>query len=102
MQAATRNETGVTTGKSVATEQQKGRVVRPSGLPNCWGEQSPLPALTHWRCDMSRETPKDDPRKQTDPETFKQTEKPWEGNPEKEQPQGSKHDLEKWHNTETH
>ena len=51
---------------------------------------------------MSRETPKDDPRKQTDPETFKQTEKPWEGNPEKEQPQGSKHDLEKWQGTQTH
>jgi len=51
---------------------------------------------------MSRETPKDDPRKQTDPKTFKQTEKPWEGNPEKEQPQGSKHDLETWQKSETH
>lgn len=45
---------------------------------------------------MSKESPKDDPRKESDPETFKQTEEPWKGNPEKEQPQGSKHDLEKW------
>ena len=51
---------------------------------------------------MSKETPKDDPRKKTDPETFKQTEEPWKGNPEKEQPQGSKHDLEKWNRTSTH
>jgi hypothetical protein len=51
---------------------------------------------------MSKETPKDDPRKETDPDTFKQTDKPWKGNPETEQPQGSKHDLEKWHRTNTH
>ena len=51
---------------------------------------------------MTRETPKDDPRQRTDEPTFKQTEKPWEGNPEKEQPQGSKHDLEKWQRTHTH
>jgi hypothetical protein len=51
---------------------------------------------------VSKETPKDDPRNKTDPETFKQTEEPWKGNPEKEQPQGSKHDLEKWNRTSTH
>lgn len=51
---------------------------------------------------MSRETPKDDPRKETDPQTFKQTDKPWKENPEPDQPQGSKHDLKTWHKTETH
>jgi hypothetical protein len=52
---------------------------------------------------VSKETPKEDLRTETtDPDTFKQTEKPWKGNPEKEQPQGAKHDLEKWHRTNTH
>jgi hypothetical protein len=51
---------------------------------------------------MSKETPKDGSEKKSDPESFKQTDKPWKGNPEKEQPQGLKHDLEKWHRTETH
>ena len=32
-----------------------------------------------------RETPLDDPRQQTDLATHKQTEKPWKGNPEKDQ-----------------
>jgi hypothetical protein len=32
-----------------------------------------------------RETPRDDPRKQTDWPTHRQTEKPWKGNPEKDQ-----------------
>ena len=34
---------------------------------------------------MSRETPKDDPRQGTDTGSPKQTDKPWKGNPEKEQ-----------------
>lgn len=57
---------------------------------------------------MSKETPKDDPGKKddphkaTDPESSKQTDEPWKGNPEKDQPQGLKHDLEKWHRTQTH
>ena len=51
---------------------------------------------------MSKETPKDDPRKKTDPETFKQTDEPWKGNPEKEQAPRSKPDLEKWQRTNTH
>jgi hypothetical protein len=51
---------------------------------------------------VSKEIPNDDPRKKTDADTFKQTEQPSKGNPEKEQPQGSKHDLEKWNRTNTH
>ena len=34
---------------------------------------------------MSKETPKDDPRHNTDQGSRKQTDKPWKGNPEKEQ-----------------
>jgi hypothetical protein len=35
--------------------------------------------------------------------SHKQTDKPWKGNPEKEQQSGaSKPDLEKWHETNTH
>jgi hypothetical protein len=33
--AEPKDETGVTTGKSVAAEQQRGHTVRPAGLPNC-------------------------------------------------------------------
>jgi hypothetical protein len=51
---------------------------------------------------MDREKPTDDPRKKTDPETFKQTDEPWKGNVEKDQPKGKKHDLEKWKDSETH
>ena len=51
---------------------------------------------------MSKQTPKDDPDKKADPKSVKQTDEPWKGNPEKDQPQGSKHDLEKWHRTKTH
>ena len=48
---------------------------------------------------MSKEKPTDDPRQQTD----WQTDKPWKGNPEKEQRSGaSKPNLEKWHETNTH
>ena len=44
---------------------------------------------------MSKETPQDDPRKQTD--------KPWQGNPEKDQKPGdTRPDLEKWRNSDTH
>lgn len=46
---------------------------------------------------MSKETPLDDPREQTDWGSHKQTDKPWKGNPEKEQRPGRpKPDLEKW------
>ena len=52
---------------------------------------------------MSQETPKDDPRKQADQATHKQTDKPWKGNPEKEQRNdGAKIDLEKWQKSGTH
>jgi hypothetical protein len=52
---------------------------------------------------MSKETPQDDPRQQTDWGSHKQTDKPWKGNPEKEQrPGGTKPDLEKWHESNTH
>jgi hypothetical protein len=52
---------------------------------------------------MSKETPKDDPRQQTDKGSIKQTEEPWKGNPEKEQRSGTKKsDLERWQRSDTH
>jgi hypothetical protein len=52
---------------------------------------------------MSKETSQDDPRQQTDWGSTKQTDKPWKGNPEKEQgSDGPKPDLEKWQGTKTH
>jgi hypothetical protein len=52
---------------------------------------------------MSKETPKDDPRKQTDQGSLKQTDKPWKGLPEKEQRSHlSEDDLERWQRTNTH
>jgi hypothetical protein len=52
---------------------------------------------------MSKETPKDDPHEQTDKKSFKQTDKPWDGNPEKEQRSHvQKDDLERWHESNTH
>jgi hypothetical protein len=51
---------------------------------------------------MSKETPKDDPRQQTDWKNTKQTDKPWKGPTEKEQRNESAPDLEKWHETNTH
>jgi len=38
-----------------------------------------------WRKLVSKETPLDDPRQQTDQGSHSQTDKPWKGNPEKEQ-----------------
>jgi len=52
---------------------------------------------------MSKETPKDDPRQQTDKGSLKQTDEPWKGNPEKEQRSGAKKsDLERWQRSDTH
>jgi hypothetical protein len=53
---------------------------------------------------MSKETPKDDPRQQTDWKNTKQSDQPWKGATEKEQldPNRPKPDLEKWHDTSTH
>lgn len=54
---------------------------------------------------MSKETPKDDPRAQTDWKPYKGTDKPWEKPGQASQepdPEESKHDLEKWHRTQTH
>ena len=52
---------------------------------------------------MSKETPADDPRQKTDKGSLKQTEKPWKGNPEKEQRNDdTRIDLEKWQKTSTH
>ena len=46
---------------------------------------------------MSKETSKTDPRDRSDGGSHKQTDKPWEGNPEKEQRNSDdKIDLEKW------
>jgi hypothetical protein len=68
--------------------------------------QEPNPALAASNSggvQMSKEKPTDDPRQQTDWGSHKQTDKPWKGNPEKEQrPGSSKPDLEKWHETDTH
>ncbi|MGM4961602.1 hypothetical protein ACT4MK_01330 (plasmid) [Bradyrhizobium barranii] len=51
---------------------------------------------------MSKETPKDDPRQQAEEATRKQTDKPWKGNPEKEQRNEADLDLENWQKTNTH
>jgi hypothetical protein len=53
---------------------------------------------------MSKETPQDDPRQQTDWNNTKQTDEPWKGATEKDQldPNRPKPDLEKWHDTNTH
>jgi hypothetical protein len=52
---------------------------------------------------MSKETPKDGPRQQSDWATSKQTDKPWERNPEKEQRSGTKKsDPDQWQETNTH
>ena len=52
---------------------------------------------------MSKETPKDDPRQRADQRSHSQTDKPWKGNPEKEQRSGTrKSDPDKWQETNTH
>ena len=52
---------------------------------------------------MSKETPKDEPRRQTDGGSHSQTSKPWKGNPEKEQRNDDAElDLEKWQTSDTH
>ena len=52
---------------------------------------------------ISKETPLDDPRQQTDWKTTKQTDKPWAANPEKEQrPGGPPPNLEAWQRSDTH
>jgi hypothetical protein len=51
---------------------------------------------------MNKEMPKDDPRQQSDWNSAKQTEKPWKGNPEKEQRSGTtKSDPDRWQETNT-
>lgn len=52
---------------------------------------------------MSKETPKDDPREQSDWGSAKQTDKPWKGVPEKDQfdRDRAKPDLEKWDKSST-
>jgi hypothetical protein len=52
---------------------------------------------------MSKETPNEDPRQNTDKGSLKQTDKPWKGNPEKEQRRsGPPPDLEEWQKSKTH
>src|SRR4051794_28536021 len=62
-----------------------------------------LPLLI-WRTAMNKETPQDDPRKQTDRGSHRQTSEPWQGNPEKDQKPagGARPDLEKWQQSNTH
>jgi hypothetical protein len=51
---------------------------------------------------MTKEAP-EDPRQRTDKDTFRQTDKPWKGNPEKEQrSQAEEIDLETWQRSGTH
>ena len=52
---------------------------------------------------MSKESPTDDPRRQTDWGSHSQTHEPWKGNPEKEQRSGTKKsDPDKRQETNTH
>jgi hypothetical protein len=58
---------------------------------------SSLSFMKSRRYPMSKETPKDDPRQQSDHSSHKQTGKPWKSNPEKEQRNDdAKIDLERW------
>ena len=52
----------------------------------------------------SNETSLDDPQNADGESTSKQTDKPWDGNPEKDQfaKDRPKPDLEKWNETKTH
>lgn len=43
---------------------------------------------------MTLRNPHADPRQRTDPPTFKQTEEPWKGNPEREQPPSAQRDRD--------
>ena len=54
--------------------------------------------------DDPRETPLDDPRQQTDTPTHKQIDRPWQGNPEKDQLPKDRPpiDLEEWQESLTH
>jgi hypothetical protein len=50
-----------------------------------------------------REAPNVDPRQQSDWKTTKQTDQPWQGNPEKDQLAPDREiDLEKWQKSNTH
>lgn len=51
-----------------------------------------------------KETPKEDPRQESDWGTKEVTNKPWKGNPEKDQvsPDRPDLDLEKWQRSNTH
>ena len=51
---------------------------------------------------MSKESPLDDPRQKTDQGSHSQTDKPWKGNPEKDQRNEAGIDLENWQKTNTH
>jgi len=51
---------------------------------------------------MSKERPNDDPRKQNDWGSIKQTDKPWAEKPEKEQRSEGAKDLETWSESKTH
>ena len=52
---------------------------------------------------MSKETPKHDPRQQSDHASHKQTDQRGKGNPEKEQRNDDAEiGLEKWHETKTY
>jgi hypothetical protein len=63
---------------------------------------SGVTALTEVK-QMSKATPKDDPRERTDQGSPRQTKEPWKGNPEKEQRSGTrKSDPDKWQETNTH
>jgi hypothetical protein len=58
---------------------------------------------TNRRKTMSKEKPADDPRQKTDAGSLSQTDKPWKGNPEREQRNDdAKIDLEKWQESNTH
>jgi hypothetical protein len=72
-------------------------------LTDSSGTKLPAARFQFRRCSMSKEKPTDDPRQQTDWGSHKQTDKPWQKKPEKEQQSGpSKPDLEKWQETDTH
>jgi hypothetical protein len=67
------------------------------------GTGSPAASFLYGGIAMTKETPKDDPRDQTDQGSLAQTDKPWKGVPEKEQRSGTKKsDPDQWQETNTH
>lgn len=72
--------------RGVGSQPSAALLTRPGGAPA---------VVYRRRSRMTLRNPHADPRQRTDPPTFKQTEEPWKGNPEKEQRPLIKRDLDR-------